>query len=168
MKKVTLPFLMAFIGLFSLNAQDLELKAGIAYPADFEKLGIQVGAQYGITEEIDLAGGLSLFFPDKTEFPDGTGGTTEMKSSLWMLDVDGHYNFDMGSGLNLYPLAGLNFTGSKVKSGNNSVSSTYLGLNIGGGAQYALSETLKAMFEVKYIAGDADQAVIGLGVIFGL
>lgn len=161
MKKLFGLFILMVLVSLSSQAQDLRL--GMTYGGQIEKLGLQIGGQYGITNEIDLAAGLSWFFPDET-----SGGGVDVRSNFWMIDVDGHYNFDMGSGLRLYPLAGVNFTTARVKINSNSSSNSEIGLNIGGGAAFQLSDPLAAFAEIKYILGDADQAVFGFGILFSL
>ena len=168
MKKSATLLLGLMIVVFAASAQDLKLKGGFSFATESEVFGIQVGAKYPITSEIDLAGGLTFYFPDKTTFnnPFG-GGTTTIKTGLWMLDVDGHYNFESGA-LTFYPLAGLNLSNFTVSVDGNGDTSSYVGLNVGGGMTFGITDALDGFAEIKYIIGEADQAVIGLGVQFGL
>lgn len=163
MKKLTLLASLFFIGVLATNAQDLDVKLGYTYGFEIEKGGLRFDGQYGVTDEIDVAAGLSFFFPEK-----GTVAGTDYKSNVWMIDFDGHYNFDLGNGLNVYPLTGLNFSTFRSKVGDTSDSTTKFGVNIGGGAQFKFSDPLGAFLELKYILGDADQAVMGVGLTYSL
>lgn len=162
MKKLILLASLTLIIFFSANAQT-GFKFGGSYGFEIEKMGLQFGGQYGVTPKVDVAGGLTFFFPDKY-----TIAGEEHKTSFWMIDIDGHYNFGVADGLTAYPLAGLNFTTSKEKGGGNSDSHTEFGVNIGAGAQFRLADPLAAFLELKYILGDADQGVLGFGIYYTL
>lgn len=159
MKKTILLSAFVFALALASQAQDLDLKAGLTFPATSEKLGLNVGAKYGITPEIDAEAALSLFAPTKVG---------DSKFNIWMLDLNGHYNFEVQDGFIAYPLAGLNFTGATSKVGDTRAGNTELGLNIGGGAMYQISDPLKVFLDLRYVLGNADQAIIGFGVYYAL
>ena len=165
-KLITTTLVLALLS--SANAQ-IELRGGFSFATTSEKLAFQLGAQYAITPEIDLAGNLSFYFPEKTEFTDPfSGNTTTIKSGLWMIDIDGHYNFPLDNGFSGYPLAGLNLSTFTANVDGSGDSNSEVGLNIGGGLAYEISDLLDAFLELKYIIGNADQAVLGLGVLYKL
>lgn len=168
MKKITLVFVLALVTVFTSQAQEIDLKGALSIGTEVEPgIGIHLGGLYQLQEEIDIAAGFTFFLPDSYQ-SSGFGGNYEVKSSMWMFDVDGHYIFDL-DGFIVYPLAGLNFTTYKVKYegiGFNDISNTEFGLNIGGGAEYGFSDKLKAFGELKYIISSYDQAVINLGVLY--
>ncbi len=163
MKKIQILLGIALLSSFAVSAQQIGLRGGFAYTTEIEKLGLNLGGQYSINPEIDLSAGFTFFTGESTSI----FGTT-IKSNFWMFDIDGHYNFNVENDFTIYPLVGLNFTTASVKIGDNRDSTTELGLNIGGGAKYALTDALDAFFELKYIIGDFDQGVIGLGVVYKL
>lgn len=155
MKKLVFLALIVLGSVATAQAQDVSLKFGWTYAFDSDEAGINLGAKYGVTPEIDLAAGLSFYFPGRDY-------------NLWMFDIDGHYNFPMGGGLTLYPLAGFNFTtaGWDNHSGLEEYNHTEFGVNIGGGAQFQIVDQIGAFAELKYILGDYDQGVFGLGVTY--
>lgn len=151
MKKLALLAVIVLGTVVSANAQDFSVKLGWAYAFDADEGGINLGAKYGITREIDLAGGFTFFYPGENW-------------NYWMLDIDGHYNFPMGNGLTLYPLVGFNFTTAGYNGPGDNYSNTDFGLNLGGGAQFTIFDPLAAYIELKGIVGDASQGVLGLGL----
>lgn len=166
-KTITLILFISFASFYGLKAQDIDLKGGLSFATEIDPgLGVQIGAQYQLQEEIDLAAGFTFFLPDKDEFPNGFGGTNEVKTSYWMFDADGHYVFDLDTRINIFPLAGINLTTASVDFNGADSSNTELGLNIGGGAEYEIEDALKAFLEFKYIVSDFDQAVLGLGILY--
>ncbi|WP_258105315.1 porin family protein [Marinoscillum sp. MHG1-6] len=169
MKKALLSAVALVLFVFAVDAQDLDLKGGLAFGTEIDKLGINLGAKYGVTPEIDVEAGLTFFFPESTSFTDPfSGTTTTIKTGFWMFDINGLYNFQLDSKFRAYPLAGLNFSTGTVKIDNNRNSNTEVGLNIGGGAAYAVSDKLDAFLELRYILGKADQGIIGFGVYYAL
>ncbi len=162
MKSTLLTLFFTLIFTTSLVAQDIDLKAGLAYPMQSEKLGLNVGGKLGVASVVDVVAGVNLFLPDKTET-----GAGELKTNIWMIDLDGHYNFGAG-GFTVYPLAGINFTGFRREFNDSESSNTEIGLNLGGGASVEFADKIGAFAEIKYILGDADQGVVSFGLLFGL
>lgn len=163
MRKVLLSTAVLVLFVFAANAQDLDLKGGFGYAMQSEKLGLNIGAKYGITSEIDAEAGFTFFVPET-----GTVGGVDYRYGLWMFDVNGHYNFGINSDFYAYPLLGFNVTGTRDKRGNNKSSNTELGLNIGGGAVYEITSALGAFVELKYITGQYDQGMFGFGIYYDL
>lgn len=86
---------------------------------------------------------------------------------MWSFDIDGHYNFELMDKLKAYPIAGLNLSGVSVDVNGTKTSDTEVGFNIGAGATYEITDKLAGLFEIKYTLGKYDQAVIGIGVLYG-
>jgi hypothetical protein len=84
--------------------------------------------------------------------------------TVFALDVDYHFmikssNSDGTSGTSrFYPLVGLDF------KFNNDFSD--FGLNLGGGVNFMMTDTLAAFAELKYVISDWDGFGIGVGVYF--
>ena len=166
MKKLLLLF--AFISFSALGYAQLNAGLAFIYGSEIEQFGIAAKGQYnGIAENIDGSVGLHFFFPDKVS---GFGG--EVKSSLFTINLDGHYNVEAGESFDVFGLAGLNIASITVKVdssnpfiGSGKESDTKIGLNIGGGASTAINEKLKGFGEIKYVISDFDQLVVAFGVL---
>lgn len=153
MKKLILLFFIVFGAVYAANAQ-ASLKLGWTYAFGSDEGGLNIGGKYDINRQWDVVAGLSFYFPGKNY-------------DLWMIDFDGHYKFPMGGGLVLYPLFGLNFTTYDSDYYENDAH-TEIGINAGGGAQFDIAGPFGAFLELKYILGNYDQGVLGLGVTYRL
>jgi outer membrane protein X len=166
MKKITLLAIVTLALTFNSFAQ-ISAGGGISYGTEIENIGLNLRGQYSITESIDVVGGFTFFLPKKTSQSIPFFGTIETKSTLWTFDIDGHYNFTINDKFGFYPLAGLNISAASVDIDGNKASDTEAGLNIGAGATYNINDKLAAFTEIKYTIGNMDQAVIGIGVLYG-
>ena len=164
MKKLTLLAIITIALTFNSFAQ-ISAGGGLVYGTEQKTIGFNFRGQYSITESIDVVGGLTFYLPNK-EKQTIFFATIESKTSMWAFDVDGHYNFSIMDKLNVYPLAGLNITGISVDVNGTKSSDTEVGLNIGAGANYEISDQLAGFFETKYTIGNFDQAVITLGAVY--
>lgn len=86
--------------------------------------------------------------------------------SYWNIEANAEYLFRIGdSGFTLYPLAGLDVLGAKVEGGG---SETKLGLNLGAGAEYAISEKVSLQFEFNYKTQGNGWSLLKFGVVLPL
>ena len=141
---LTVSFLV--IGFTSLNAQT---QIGAGFLASSGLNAIEAKANFGISDQIDISPSVGYFL-----------GTKDY--SAFIITVDGHYNFEAGDAFKVYPLAGLNYF---VVSGNGYTGTSNIGLTIGGGANYAISDSMNLYGEVKYIRAGIGFSV---GVLFSL
>jgi outer membrane protein X len=143
----------------------MRIGAQLGYGTEIESLGIGARFDYAITEQILLAPDLMYFF-----------GKSESNFDLSWFDINlnGNYLFDIGNAeITPYALAGLNFGilsvdydyPSGIPGTPGDTSSTEIGLNIGGGADFLVG-TLTLFGEIRYVLGDADQLVIAAGAKF--
>lgn len=166
-------FLTAVIALLSIGAYAQKgqtyLGGQLAYPTDIESLGIGVKGGYGITDAIRAQATFDYFLKKNNV-------------SWWDLNLDVHYLFPLGNNIKVYPLAGLTYLRSSVDGftqtvntpdgnitvGNNeSYSDGNLGLNLGGGFQYDLTDKLVLNAEVKFqIIKNTNQGVISAGLAY--
>jgi opacity protein-like surface antigen len=159
MKQFFLMLSFLCLGFTSIQAQ-FAAGAGLTYQTKFKKAGIALRGEYGINEKIEAAATLNFIFSEKVE---------GAKTSVWEINLDGHYLKAMESGLIIYPLAGLNFTSVSAKVdtqiiGSFKASTSRIGLNLGGGLKYPLTEMLNLLVEAKGIlAGDGSSRVAFLG-----
>ena len=166
-------FLTAVIALLSTGAYAQKgqtyLGGQLAYPTDIESLGIGVKGGYGITDAIRAQATFDYFLKKNNV-------------SWWDLNLDVHYLFPLGNNIKVYPLAGLTYLRGSVDGftqtvntpdgnitvGNNeSYSDGNLGLNLGGGFQYDLTDKLVLNAEVKFqIIKNTNQGVISAGLAY--
>ncbi|MGM0589819.1 MAG: outer membrane beta-barrel protein [Bacteroidota bacterium] len=138
---------------FAQNDSDFQIGGGLIYGTEVEALGIQAGAKYGFTNEISATADFAIYFPDDYDW--------------WTINVNGHYHFINEDRMKVYGLAGLNYATIEVGFLGTSTSDSEVGLNIGGGAEFALG-FVDLYTEAKYILGDADQLAISAGLRFTL
>ena len=112
--------------------------------------GLQARKDFWLGGDISqITGQASIIFANKTRFA---------------LDLDYHFvirssNSDGTAGTSrFYPLVGLDF--QFHGDGSN------FGLNLGGGANFMMTDTMAAFAELKYVISDWSGFGIGLGVYF--
>lgn len=165
MKKYFLIIFAAFISLgASAQKGEQNIGAHVLYGTDASNFGLGVKYQYNVTNAIRLEGVADYYL--KT---DGF--------SMFDVNINGHYLFHFNK-FTVYPLIGINYTHWKSEASLDdvgfegeeiSLKDGSIGLNIGGGAQYNLTDRLRVGAEIKYqtISG-ASTAVIGVGVTYAL
>ena len=173
MKKILMTLCVALITL-GASAQKGEQNVGahVLYGTDAGNIGFGVKYQNNITDAIRLEAVGDYYL--KT---DGF--------SMFDVNVNGHYLFPLSDKVTVYPLVGVNYTSWKQESfisypkysddgdieGSDDIDikDTSIGLNIGGGIQYKLTDKIRIGAELKYqtISG-ASTAVVGAGITFTL
>lgn len=151
MKKLMILISMMFFIMGSAFAQKGIQAFGVnlGYGSEIESASIGVKYQYNITNNIRLEPSANYFFE---------------KRGIDMFDfnANAHYLIPTENNIRLYPLAGLTFTRWDFGKVANR-----LGLNIGGGADFDVSDNLFVNFELKYqIIKDLDQAVFNVGLTY--
>jgi opacity protein-like surface antigen len=172
MKKTIL--FVAMIMVLGLVAQQAKAQgakrigAQLAYGTKDLNLGFGARGEFNITDNISIV-------PKFTYYLGKSEGGASVKG--WALDADAHYFFTT-DGLNFYALAGLAYSSITVSVpsvnipgignfGGGDASDSKIGLNIGGGVNFAKSESLVPFAEVRY--NTAFEAVlISAGVSFPL
>lgn len=174
--------LAAVVTLFSIaaNAQEGKFAVGaqVLYPTDVKSLGVGAKASYGFTDAIQGQASFNYFL--KKNY-----------TTVWDVNADAHYLFNIGNNAKIYPLAGLTYmrvsidsnsfakelgsaisdiTGQDVNKSLPQVGSSSdgkFGVNLGGGIQYALTESLLLNAEVKFqIVRNYNQAVLSAGIAY--
>lgn len=165
MKRFFIIALVAFIGM-SVQAQsvkgDMAAGVNVAYGTKdgFSNFGIGAKFQYNLSDAIRIEPSATYFF--KKDY-----------TKMWDANVNIHYLFNVAEKFTVYPLAGVSLVGVKAEVdhdfgvmdfGEVSASETKFGANLGGGAQYWLTESFALNFEVKYqLVSDFDRPVFSLG-----
>ena len=165
MKRFFIIALVAFIGM-SVQAQsvkgDMAAGVNVAYGTKdgFSNFGIGAKFQYNLSDAIRIEPSATYFF--KKDY-----------TKMWDANVNIHYLFNVAEKFTVYPLAGVSLVGMKAEVdldfgvmdfGEVSASETKFGANLGGGAQYWLTESFALNFEVKYqLVSDFNRPVFSLG-----
>lgn len=134
------------------------LGAGLVYGTEIEAVGLQLNGYYGLPDALPglrVGAELSYFFADDPV-------------TFWTIDLNGQYRFIEPGPFGAYAIAGLDIARVSVDLdlgplGDASTSSTEVGLNLGVGAEYAVTPNVELFGEVKYVISDYDQAVLALG-----
>lgn len=159
MKKIILT-LVIVLGISQFAKAQTDIGGGVAL---WGEVGVEVKANFGITEAISISPYIDYFFLE-----DIPGASV----SSMMFNVDGHYNFEVGEGFVAYPLLGINYWNYNISFDDplldelvGGASGGDVGINAGGGATYALSDSMKLYAEVKFLRSDVGLSV---GILFGL
>lgn len=165
MKKVLLTLACAMTSLFaSAQAKTAAVGLNLNYGTEIESLGLGVKGSYCFTDHIRGEASFNYFFP-KDHF------------TMWEINANAHYLFNIGDKFKVYPLVGLTYVhghwsnkysvGGGGDFGDDGYNTGKFGVNLGGGAQYDLTDNLMLNFEVKYsLVSDLDQCVISLGAAY--
>lgn len=172
MKKILVAICVSLVSLcVSAQKGESNVGANVLYSTDMQNIGLGLKYQYNITDAIRLEGVGNYYL--KT---DGL--------SMWDINVNGHYLFNVTDKLTLYPLVGINYTHWKqddflssysddemddYEGFSSSYSDSSVGLNLGGGIQYHVTDRIKIGAEIKFqtISG-GNTAVLGLGITYKL
>ena len=158
MKKLLLLVCAAVMSLSaSAQAGDKALGAQLVFGSETNNIGLGVKGQYYFTDQLRGEASVDYFFKSKGV-------------SMWDINANVHYLFDVANKVKVYPLAGLGYTnwsykyefpGLPVVEGSDG----RLAVNLGGGAEYELTKDLSVNAELKYqIISNYNQLVLGVGV----
>jgi len=160
MKKILLTTVL-FLGLAVTVQAQTKLGIHLGYGSEIEKAAIGANAEFGITDKISIAPDFTYYFTEKVDY---------VKMSAWEFNANGHYYFLEQEKFKLFGLAGLNYTHVKVTAnypgifgGSHSASDGEIGVNLGGGTTYDLTDKIQAFSTLKYTAGSTDQLAIFIG-----
>ena len=167
-------FIIAFLLLGVVTAagsfaQITHVGAAGHYGTTIAEFGAGANVFYTINEKIDIVPGLTYFLPHKVNY---TNGYT--RDTWWEISLDGHYIPIENTHFQAYGLMGLNFTSVEEKSDTTFLGQRFkdrktsleLGLNIGGGIQFNMTEKIKPFAQAKYTMGEASQFVFSVGILF--
>lgn len=147
----------------SFDVANLRVGGGLIFATDIKSVGLTLNGTYEITEKWEGALAFTHIF--------------EKDYIKWnVLDLDGHYVFyEHNEKLNVYGLAGLSFTFWKVTipgmdfGGGFSTpemtdNGTEVGLNLGVGANYKLTDKLNLAPEMRFTVMDGSYFRIGASI----
>ncbi len=160
MKKLLLLVCAAVMSLSaSAQAGDKALGAQLVFGSETNSFGLGVKGQYYFTDQLRGEASVDYFFKNKGV-------------SMWDINANVHYLFDVADKFKVYPLAGLGYTNWSYKyefEGLPVVEGTVgrLAVNLGGGAEYALTDNVSVNAEAKWqIVNNYNQLVLGVGVAY--
>lgn len=168
MKKINLITVTALVFLLShsMKAQtETKIGAFLGYGTEIENIGIGGNAEFPIMEKLTISPSFIYYFPKEE---------TGIKINWFEVNANANYYFLEEDGIDVYGLAGLNYSSVKVKYddrlglGDFSASDGRFGLNIGAGANFNLSGSITPFAELKYVIIDGGQLVIAAGVKFNI
>jgi len=153
--------LLAAIFLFftSLSySQFTHVGVAAGYGAEIKEPGFGAYGIFSVNEEIKIVPNFMYFLPHKVTTDDGT-----QKFSWWTLNVDGDYIIVDQGAVRFYGIMGLTFisiTGEQDevilgRQEQDKFTIQKLGLNIGAGVRFPVSEYIAPFAEVKYTLGSA-------------
>lgn len=160
MKKLLLLVCAAVMSLSaSAQAGDKALGAQLVFGSETNNIGLGVKGQYYFTDQLRGEASVDYFFKNKGV-------------SMWDINANVHYLFDVANKVKVYPLAGLGYTNWSYKVEYDNVTLAKgtdgrLAINLGGGAEYELTKDLSVNAELKYqIISHYNQLVLGVGVAY--
>jgi hypothetical protein len=168
MKKLLLLVCAAVMSLSaSAQAGDKALGAQLVFGSETNSFGLGVKGQYYFTDQLRGEASVDYFFKNKGV-------------SMWDINANVHYLFDVANKVKVYPLAGLGYTNWSYtndvivieENGNKRTtefkgSNGRLAVNLGGGAEYALTDNVSVNAEAKWqIVNNYNQLVLGVGVAY--
>lgn len=157
MKKllVVMCAMLVSIGAFAQKGEQ-NIGAHVLYGTNMKNIGIGVKYQKNFTDAIRLEA-VGDYYPKSDYF------------SMFDVNVNGHYLFSLSNKVIAYPLVGINFTSWREDSDDIVLKDSSIGLNLGGGIQYQLTNKIRIGAELKYqtISG-YNTTVIGAGITYTL
>ncbi|MBO4815038.1 MAG: porin family protein [Muribaculaceae bacterium] len=153
MRKIFVIICVAVLGIASAHAEKGQKGLGfnVNYGTEIENFGLGAKFQYFFTDNLRGEASFNYFFK-KNNY------------SMWDLNADIHYLFNVSDRFHLYPILGLTLANANPEGFD---STTKFGANIGGGAEFDIAHDLSVNFQVRYSAvSKIDQAVISLGATY--
>ena len=143
----------------SAQAGDKALGAQLLFGSKTNNIGLGVKGQYYFTDQIRGEASFDYFLKNKG-------------ISMWDINANVHYLFDVANKVKVYPVAGLGYTNWSYKyeyAGHTIAegSDGRIAVNLGGGAEYELTKDLSVNAELKYqIISNYNQLLLGVGVAY--
>ena len=143
----------------SAQAGDKALGAQLLFGSKTNNIGLGVKGQYYFTDQIRGEASFDYFLKNQG-------------ISMWDINANVHYLFDVADKFKVYPVAGLGYTNWSYKyelAGHTILegSDGRIAVNLGGGAEYELTKDLSVNAELKYqIISNYNQLLLGVGVAY--
>ena len=188
MKKIISIFVLLITIPAVVNSQFTKVGGGIAVSTGFHfnnetgtdhrsgLLGPFIKGIYEINLPFHISPSFTFFIPHVTKTEFGVDSESKVRVSSMMIDINGHYVFNSLDRFEFYGLAGLNLNFSRIKwvstlAGTTSKSvetDNVLGLNLGAGTYFKLTDQFDIYSEAKYILSRYDHFIFNLGVLINI
>jgi len=181
MKSIKITLILLIITTVA-NAQ-LKVGGKLSYGSEIESLGIGAKAIYKLNENFSLSGELNYFFGITTTttniFMGQNFSSSIVGTDLVTLNTDLHYKINISNlnDLRFYGIGGSNFSfyGTEVTAHNSITGSTstdnnetFIGLNLGLGGVFSITNKLDLISELKYVISNLNQIVFSAGAVYSL
>jgi len=154
MKLILVLFLCCFLPLFSFG--QLSVGGGVAYDNFFDRGGLQIRGMYEVNKRLRPSLDIVYYI--------GRSGFTLTSLSF---NTNLHFLIINKEKINVYGLGGLNVTRFRLKDSVQKVINTNSRINVGGGIDFHLSETLSGIGTIKYdFKDDLNRWIISAGVVY--
>lgn len=168
MKKfIFISVIFCFCGFYRATGQSYSVAAGAAYGDDIETVGFHTRAYY------NFPNGKVCLGPEFTWFGtnDEVEGSLRTETSLWELNFNAHFVFELSHKVGFYPVLGLNFSREKEDFFVNDVfeeEETFekWGVNAGAGFHYILNHKFIAFTEWDHLFSDLSQNTFTVGIFY--
>ena len=173
LKTIIIFLLISSIALFVQKAQaQVTAGVGLAYGSKISTVGINVTAQFYITENIAVAPAFTYYFPSTT------GIILGYKRKWYEANIDANYYPDieiLKGKLKTYGLVGANYAVISYPdytywtyTTSSDYTSSNFGVNIGAGADFDMGKKITPFAQLKYTIGfdSYSQAQIVAGIRF--
>ncbi len=139
--------------------QEFSLGGGFSYGTNIKNPGINFRGDITFYNKWSITPHFNVFFNKKDN----------LITSKWnAFNIDGHYFLELDRTWTIYPLIGINFATVAEKANEITFSNSDVGLNLGFGSNIKFEGRLTGFGEIKYVIGNADQAVITAGILYQL
>lgn len=162
MKKLLVLVCAAIVSI-SASAQkgDKAIGVNLSYGAKVKNIGLGVKGQYYLTDRLRGEASIDHFLKKDNV-------------SMWDINANLHYLFDVAPKLQVYPVVGVGYTKWNVHfvlldGKKKSASEDRLAVNLGCGVQYQLINRINVNAELKYqIIDNYNQLVPSVGLTYRL
>jgi len=158
MKKLVVTLVVVCFFTLTSEAQT-RLGAGLGWGSDVDDVGLGINAEFFVKNNISINPGIIIYLEDDGIYQD---------RDWWELNVNGNFYFAKEGSVDFYGIGGINLTTISREAGDVRDAETELGINLGIGANFDFGGAVLPYSEVKYIAGNFDQAVLFFGIRFSI
>lgn len=159
----TFSTLLLLLIITQLAKAQLLVGGGPLYGDDIEELGANIRLYTFVGDKICFGPEFTAFGKHDTMID---GEAAEL--SLWEVNFNGHYIFEVSEGLGLYPVAGFNYSKeTEAIAGHADAIEDAFGINLGIGVHYELNKLI-VYTEYDRLFSDLSQNSFTVGVLFHL
>lgn len=144
-------------------AQSYSVGAGLAYGDDIREPGINFRGYYNLADNRICFGPEFTYFKKRTE----NSASEEIDISLFEINLNAHYLFEVTHKLGIYPVIGLNYSQEKedYTDTEEEVTEKKWGMNVGAGTHYTVNK-FTVFLEYDHLFSDLSQNTFILGAFY--